>query len=400
MNDAWLVGLAAFAGGLALGVWVCRRRESGRARAAAPVAPPPSSVEPGESLAAFGAVLGEAVFALDASDRLVFANEIAARRLGLDSASLGRDAAVLLRSADFLARLRAIRERPDVDTEESEVVLRRGPRERERVFGMRVAPLPVAAGYGQGCLLILLADKTRLRHLERLRREFVANVSHDLRTPVTILKGYSRTLEEDFPVMDDGDRRRFLEKIRRNVDRLHGLLESMVELAAADDGGALALRPAAMNAVLRDVADMMADRLAAQGVSIEVLCAADDSLVEIDPMRFSRILINLLENVLRYAAGATRVCLSTACDADGFHLRVEDDGPGLASSAEYDRVFDRFFRAEKSRSLDHGGSGLGLAIVKNMVLSHGGSVRAQPASPHGFAVVISLPLSPSPGAQG
>ncbi len=348
-----------------------------------------------ETLFALAGLLPDPVLVLDARDRLVFANESARESLSLGDADMDEDAALLIRSADFIERLRAIRRDPGMVRAESEVVLRRGPRTGDRVFGMRATTLPESAGFGPAALAVSLIDHTRLRHLERLRREFVANVSHDLRTPVTILKGYAQTLTEDFEVMDDSDRLRFLEKIRRNTDRLHGLLESMVELAAADDGTELSLKAGALNAVLRDTAEMMTDRLAARGLAIEVACDADDAFVEVDPMRFARITINVLENVMRYATGATRVRITTYADAEGFHVRIEDDGAGLPD-AEYARIFDRFYRAEKSRAQTLGGSGIGLAIVKNLVLSHGGVVRAVPVVPKGFAVEITLPVAARP----
>ena len=400
MSVAWFAGI--FLGGVAAGALgaICLRRRR-KARGVAPwgvssgdSAPCPPWLDP------VSEVIPEAFFILDCRDRLVFANAAARERFSFGDAQLGLDAAILVRSADFIARLRTVRE-PDAEAPlgGQEIVLRRGPREGERIYAMRAGLLPPSAGFGEGAMAVSLVDLTRVRHLERLRREFVANVSHDLRTPVTILKGYAQALCEDFAVMDDGNRLRFLEKIRRNVERLHALLESMVELAAADEGAALSLKAGAVNGVLRDAVDTMADRLAERGLSVEFECLANDSLVEVDPMRFSRIIINVLENVLRYAHGAKRVRLRTLCDAEGFHVRVEDDGPGLASAAEYERVFERFFRVEKSRSPVHGGSGLGLAIVKNMVLSHGGTVRAEPVIPRGFAVVITLPLL-SPAAGG
>ena len=228
--------------------------------------------------------------------------------------------------------------------------------------------------------------------LENLRREFVANVSHDLRTPVTIVKGAAHMLVEDYAGMADADRLRFLEKIQRNTKRLHILLEDLLELSSLEDSGAAALHTerGRLHAELRDTTEALVDRLASAGLTVEFDLRGDDSRVAVDAPKFSRVVQNLLENTLRYASGATRVRFSTRIEGDQFLLRLEDDGPGVAQS-EYGKVFERFYRAEKSRSTAGGGSGLGLSIVKHIILAHGGTVGAEPVIPRGFAVAITLP---------
>jgi two-component system phosphate regulon sensor histidine kinase PhoR len=388
--------LLAFAGGVGAGVFFARRRTAGDAvrpvgvadgaEAGTPVKP-----EFGPGFAVLAEALREVVLVLDKDDRLVFFNSAARVLPGVESSVLGRDAAVLVRSADFLEHLRKVRAgSPPAGA--AEVLIRRGALGSELALEAVFAPLPDSAGFGSAALAVVMADVSRLRRLEGVRREFVANVSHDLRTPVTIVKGYASALVEDYAGMDDVSRLRFLEKIQRNAQRLHILLEDLLELSSLEDGGlALDPEPKVLHNVLRETAEVLSDRLAAAKLSIELNLAADDGRVAVDAPKMSRVIQNLLENVLRYASGvATRVKISTAINGKLFEIRIEDDGPGVAQ-AEYEKVFERFYRAEKSRSTAGGGSGLGLSIVKHIVLAHDGLVRAEPARPRGFAVVITLP---------
>lgn len=383
--------LLAFAGGVGVGVLVARR--GSRPAPPVPVAPADFLVVAGAGpgFSVLAEALREVVLVLDKDDRLVFFNSAARVLPGVEESMLGRDAAVLVRSADFLEHLRKVRSGAPLPGA-AEVLIRRGVAGTELSLEAVFAPLPDSAGYGESALAVVMADVSRLRRLEGIRREFVANVSHDLRTPVTIVKGYATALVEDYAGMGDEDRLRFLEKIQRNARRLHVLLEDLLALSSLEDGVAmLNPEPGVLNETLREVAEVMTDRLGAARLAIELGLSADDSRVAVDSPKMSRVIQNLLENVLRYAGGvATRVKISTAIVGGFFEIRVEDDGPGVAP-AEYAKVFERFYRAEKSRSTAGGGSGLGLSIVKHIVLAHEGTVRAEPVRPRGFAVVITLP---------
>lgn len=393
-----LIGLGAFASGFALSRYLAKRRGGvAPSPACAVVAVSPASASGSSALEAFASVAEGCVVVLDARDRVVFANTVACELLDFPAVYAGEPVAVLVRSADFLECLQRVRATGLVPERSVEVVLRRGPRADELAFSLKLGMLPGAGGYGEGALVVVLTDVSHLRRLESVRREFVANVSHDLRTPVTIIKGYTMTLSEDYALMDDVDRLRFLEKIRRNTERLHGLLESLLELAAAEGAPTAPLRTGAMHQAVLEAVDMLSDRLTESGLRPELDLRADDGAVAVDPVAMGRVVRNLLENSLRYAVGATRVRVASRTDPGTgvTELSVEDDGPGVAA-ADYAKIFQRFYRAEKSRSLAHGGSGLGLAIVRSLVRAQGGEVLAESAQPHGFVVRITLPRATAP----
>lgn len=388
--------LLALTGGATLGYWLARRKNES-ATMMTPTAPapaaPPSSPPAGLGIVALAEVLREVVLILDKNDRLVFINAAARTLPGMDGEVLGKDAAVLVRSSDFLQCLRDFRAGQRT-TEPVEVMIRRAPFGADLSFEAVFTPLPESAKFGPDAVAAVLVDVSRLRRLENLRREFVANVSHDLRTPVTIVKGFAETLSEDYDGMENDDRKRFIEKIQRNTRRLHLMLEDLLELSTLEETGAAALHltPGALHRSLAETAEALEDRFTAAGIKIETDFAADDQRVAVDAPKFARVTQNLLENILRYAKGATRVKIATRVIDDLFEVRIEDNGPGVAF-AEYEKVFERFYRAEKSRSLSGGGSGLGLSIVKHIILAHGGEVKAAPASgTKGFAAIFTLPL--------
>ena len=394
--DFALPALIAFTGGLGAGYFLFRFRRPTETRPDDTAASGKSEgeSEPRHGFIALAETLREIVLVLDERDRLAYYNKAAKSLLpSPDDSALGRDAAVVIRSADFLELLKGIRTGSGIP-EGNDILIRRAPVAADITLEADFAPLPDTGRFGPGALAVVMTDVSRLRKLENVRREFVANVSHDLRTPVTIVKGAAHMLVEDYDGMADEDRLRFLEKIQRNTRRLHVLLEDLLELTSLEEtgGGALHLRRGVLHHEIHDTCRAMEDRLTEAKLAPGFRLEADDTRVAIDAPKFARVIQNLIENALRYANGATRLTFSTDVDGDKFILRIEDNGPGIAQ-AEYAKVFERFYRAEKSRSTAGGGSGLGLSIVKHIVLAHAGTVHAEPAKGRGFAVVVTLPLA-------
>lgn len=332
----------------------------------------------------------EPAFLLDAHDRVLKTNRHGRALLG-DSddafslaARLGSSELIL-----FLARRRNGNETSDTATE---ITLRRSPRP-DMVFECSASRFPAASektGTGR-FLFLVLRNVSRLRRLENLRREFVSDISHDLRTPVTVLKGYADTLSEDYDSLDDSARRRFVERLCRNANRLHRMLEDMLLLATLENGeSALNRRHGVLNGVLREAVDIFSERFAGVGAKIILESDADAGALSIDPEKFLRVLQNLLENALRHAKGMTCIRISTTNNPDNsVSISVADDGAGIAQ-ADAEKIFERFFRADKSRTGSIG-TGLGLSIARRLILLHGGTVEAFSNRPHGLVVKITLP---------
>ena len=244
-----------------------------------------------------------------------------------------------------------------------------------------VASRPLLTGGG----VVTVFDLTTLRRLETIRRDFVANVSHELKTPLTAVSGYAETL------LDDGippeQRRRFVETIYENATRMQRIVDDLLDLSRIESGG---WRP---NVMRLDVAGTVADvftavqaAASAKGLALVSSVAPDATHVRVDPTAFRQILTNLVENAVRYTRQGS-VTVRTRAGEGGVWLDVTDTGIGIATE-HLPRIFERFYRVVAGRSREEGGTGLGLAIVRHLVDAHGG--RIEPTSTVGQGTRISV----------
>jgi len=333
----------------------------------------------GRALGELLARLSQAVVVVDAQERLRLANPAARRLLRLDAGAEGGPFVPMARSADLIDVLRRAR-RGAVETS---LALNRAPASD---IWIRVSAAPSGGGaLGEGAVILVAEDITQLRRLQSAEREFLANLSHDLRTPVTILRGYAETLAQDMATLDEEGRARFAEKIAGASRRLGELLEGMLALATLESGAAL--RPAA--GALADAAEEAAEAAMerARGLGVAVVTEIADRDGATDPLQSRRVAQNLVENALHHAKGATRLVIRV----EGDRISVSDDGPGVAE-ADLGRIFDRLYRADRSRR--KGGAGLGLSIVRQVAELHGGWGRAEPNRPRGLRIIARLGKDP------
>ena len=242
--------------------------------------------------------------------------------------------------------------------------------------------------------LVVLRDLTRTRQLEEVRRDFVANVSHELKTPLTNVLGFSEAIAEDDQV--PAGPRGFAARIVANSLRMQALVEDLLDLSRIESG-AWTPEPIALElaAVTREVWSTFDRHPDDAGVGLNV--AAPDGLrVQADPDAMRQVLRNLLDNALRYAPPGTVVSVSAAHEDRSVRIVVEDEGPGI-STAHLERVFERFYRIDAARSREAGGTGLGLSIVKHLVGAHGGEVGIESEVGRGTRIWIVFPSPTSPG---
>ena len=247
--------------------------------------------------------------------------------------------------------------------------------------------------------IVAMTDVTRLRHLERVRKEFVANVSHELRTPITSIKGFVETLAgEDLP---PEMRARFLTILQQEANRLDQLLTDLLDLSLLESD----TRPIKREEVdLRELAERVVALLEPQarrkGIQTAVDVPPDLVRVPAHPGMLEQALVNLVDNAIKYSPEGSSVTIEgKRVGYEHVELAVVDNGPGIPSE-HLPRLFERFYRVDKARSRPDGGTGLGLAIVRHIVQRHGGSVRAESRLGKGSRFVITLPVevdeAPSP----
>jgi two-component system phosphate regulon sensor histidine kinase PhoR len=330
----------------------------------------------------------EGVLAVDAGGRVLSLNEAAAGMVGADAAAaVGRPIQEVVRNADLERLLRSA-----LDGEasvEGEVTLRL---EADRVFEGRGAPLRDADGRKIGALVVL-HDVTRLARLETMRRDFVANVSHELKTPVTSIQGFIETLREG-AVNDPAKASQFLEIVGRQADRLNALIEDLLSLSRIERESE-ARRIERQKANLRDVIEAaVADcspRASERGITVRV--GAPDALwANVDARMIEQAVANLLDNAIKFSERGSVVEIEAEEDGTERRIHVRDRGCGIAPQ-HLDRIFERFYRVDKGRSRNLGGTGLGLAIVKHIAQAHGGRVTVQSAPGQGSTFTLHLPTA-------
>jgi len=308
----------------------------------------------------------EGVLLVDADGRLVLTNPAAQRMLQITGPSTGLHYLEVVRQPDIVALMTAVLDgRPAAPVE---IELARDPARR-----VRASVVPVEAARGGGAVLVLY-DITDLRHADQVRRDFVANVSHELRTPLTAIRGYVEALLDAAP--ESAETRRFLDVIARHTLRMERLVGDLLRLARLDAGQEeIAWARCAVadlfDAVIVDLDGPLTTRR--QRVSIDI--APDAATVEGDASKLQDILRNLVENASNYSPAESTIELRARRRDGAVELQVADRGPGIAE-ADLPRIFERFYRADRSRTRDPGGTGLGLSIARHLAGLHGATLSA------------------------
>lgn len=256
--------------------------------------------------------------------------------------------------------------------------------------GNRVLAATAAPGRGLGVgAVVVVHDVTEARRVEAMRRDLVANVSHELKTPVTAIRGFAETLLQG-ALDDPEDARRFVAIIDQEARRLEALIQDLLELARLQsDPAAVQPRAGDLAAVARKVAERLRPRAEAAGIALQVE-APPGLPATFDARRLDQVITNLVENSLQHTPAGGRVTVTAGAAPGAVVLAVADTGTGIPPR-DLPRIFERFYRVEKGRSRRTGGTGLGLAIVKHIVEAHGGRVRAESELGRGTTVTVELP---------
>lgn len=257
-----------------------------------------------------------------------------------------------------------------------------------RVIEVNAIPMPFSSER-RGFLLVL-HDITELRRLEKVRAEFVANVSHELRTPLTAIKGYLETVLDETR-LKSATHRRFLEVANSHAERMGRLINDLLNLSDIETGKVvLAPIPISLGDFVQDVSAMFEKDAAKKDVRL-VNEVPPDLWVQADRDRLSQILVNLVDNAVKYTPkGGTVSFLASKTDDNQIRIAVRDTGQGIPPN-DLPRITERFYRVDKARAREEGGTGLGLAIVKHLVQLHGGTLHIESEYGKGTTIEFRLP---------
>lgn len=322
----------------------------------------------------------EAVIAVAQDERVLWANQRMERLLP-SGVRLGAPLVQSVRDPEILASVQSALTTRDVTMARAAKIF------SGRVFDVTAAPMP-----GGGAVAVL-HDQTEIERVEKTRRDFIANVSHELRTPLTSIQGYAETLMESRGMPTD--LREFVEIIRKNAMRMARLTEDLLVLARVESGEQkLNFQPAMPNQLLDDAVQTFHELAAARGIELSVMNTAS-SAVLVDRDAIHQVFTNLIDNALKYGDQGGKVLVGACESEDGVQFYVRDFGSGI-SSEHLTRLFERFYRVDKARSLESGGTGLGLAIAKHVVRAHSGTIHVESELNHGSTFYFTLPRQSVP----
>ena len=258
----------------------------------------------------------------------------------------------------------------------------------KRTFSVRVTPVTLDNTKNA---IGIFYELTQLEHLEKVRQEFLSNVSHELRTPLTSILAFVETLE-DGAIQDENNNRRFLSVIRKNAERMHHLIDDILELSSIE-AGKIQIEPREMKPALLVDEIFMNLSSKAQERKIKLKNEIErEKIIIADRVRLDQMLTNLIDNAVKFSREGGSVTVACENKDDTYFLSVTDEGEGI-SSEHLQRIFERFYRTDRARSREIGGTGLGLAIVKHLARMHGGEVSVASTLGKGTIFTVEIPRS-------
>ena len=330
--------------------------------------------------------MSEGLLVIDHDEHIVELNQAAAQMLGVDASRVkGRSMLAGVRNLTLQRLVSDALRRPE--PVEGDLALH--DETGDRFLQVRGSSVRVAGEAPLG-VLIVLSDVTRLKRLESIRRDFVANASHELKTPVTSIKGFAETLLGGHA--DAAETRRFVEIIDRQADQLSSLIDDLLDLTRIEheqERGKISLQNLPVIEVIDRAVGFCAPEAEQRQIRIEVT-GSKTARARIEPSLLERALVNLIENAVKYSEPGRRVEVALEESERDCVVRVSDEGCGIAAE-NLSRIFERFYRVDKARSRKLGGTGLGLAIVKHVVQAHRGEISVESQLGKGSTFSVRLP---------
>jgi len=341
-------------------------------------------------LQAVFASMVEGVITVDTEERIIEVNQSGAQLLNVDPEKIkGKSILLAIRNThlqNFVKNALA-----SASPMEGEFSSRMGADGQEKYFYAHGARLQDSQGHISGALIVI-NDVTNLRRLESIRRDFVANVSHELKTPITSIEGFAETLL-DGALEEPESARRFVEIIGKQAARLHAIVEDLLALSRVEQEARrkeIILQELPIAEILQSAIQICSHGAEKENMAISLVCAPTIT-AGINPALFEQAVVNLLDNAVKYSGKGSVIRVEAEKKGDEVLIRVYDNGVGIASQ-DLSRIFERFYRVDKARSAKLGGTGLGLSIVKHIVQAHHGRVSVESSPGKGSIFTIHLPV--------
>jgi two-component system phosphate regulon sensor histidine kinase PhoR len=327
----------------------------------------------------------EGVVAIDNQEKIITVNEAAARIFNFPAPELkNRSVLEVARNYDLQRFIHTALSTRDPVEDDIRI-----HQDREHILNVHSSALLDSRDHRIGTLIIL-HDITRIRRLEKMHKDFAANVSHELKTPLTTLKGFIETLQE----MPDGppeDRAGFLKILEKNVDRMIELVNDLLALSHLErlEGTGVRFAENRLSDLIQSAVTTCGPVAQVKQIQIQAACP-EDLAVRVDPVLMEQAIVNLVENAVKYSPEGARIEIKARSAGPDVAIDVIDSGTGIAAE-HLPKIFNRFYRVDKGRSRQEGGTGLGLAIVKHIIQYHNGQITVSSVPGKGTTFHIRLP---------
>jgi two-component system phosphate regulon sensor histidine kinase PhoR len=325
-----------------------------------------------------------AVVAVDRDKKIVMFNDMARDFFAIPKDAEGKYFIERVRYVSMEKMIdRALSTKKNVEEERPIVSL-----DDESIYKINAAPIKIQNKVSGAVLLA--QDITDIRHLEMMRRDFAANVSHELKTPLTVINGFIETIKTE-QQLDKKTRDKFLDIISMETDRLSRLIEDILTLSEIETGVLSHVENVNVDECIGKSVELLRKKAEKKDITLEKNLLCPKVTVQGNGDRVTQMAINLIDNAIKYTPEGGRVTVSTSKSGENCMIIVEDNGIGI-SMEDQRRLFERFYRADKSRSRELGGTGLGLSIVKHIVSSMNGRVLVKSAPGRGSVFTVIFPI--------
>jgi two-component system phosphate regulon sensor histidine kinase PhoR len=330
----------------------------------------------------------EAVLVVDTEERIIRINHAMSKLINVNPEEVaGKNLHEIIRNISLQRFIRNTLNSSDIQEAEFPIM-----GEKEFTVQTHGTLIRNAAGQTIGGLIVL-NDITRQKTLENMRREFVANVSHELKTPITAIQGFVETLQEG-AIHDKKKGPEFLSIIMKHSDRLNKIIEDLLNLSRIEQNiekGEIVLTPCSIQDILEEAVTLCQNQAFEKNIQLK-LEAIPDLQAHINAPLLVQAVVNLIDNAVKYSPTESVIVVQSLKQGKEILIKIKDNGPGIPEK-DLPRIFERFYRVEKARNRQFGGTGLGLSIVKHILQAHGGTVKAESKPGEGCLFTLFLPES-------